>query len=712
MHPDTIFKINSHPNYRPISHPLALLVLLIMPLLVWAEPTSTATKLAPQAERFNINEMQQGSLLIKAVDGTGYLQAALVETAVTMEITGMVANVMVRQSFTNQDSSAFWANGVYVFPLPENSAVNKLRMKVGERVIEGLVKERQSARKIYQAARKTGKKATLLEQQRPNLFTSRVANIRPGETVVVEIEYQQTLEYDAGWFSLRFPMTTNVRYVPGSGPVKGYDGGGWSYNTDQVTDASQITPPMTPAGVGPANPVTIHIGLDSGMTLANITSAYHAITTKHLGNHRYQIELTKGSVSADRDFVLRYRPVQGKAPQAALFQQQVDNERYGLLMLVPPHAQWSRKNRGPREVVFVIDTSGSMLGTSINQARSALLSGLKRLQPNDSFNIIQFNSITTQFAPHSRDANRINLNLASQYVRGLNANGGTEMAPALRAAFDAQDPQERLRQIIFITDGSVGNEQQLYQLIGQQLGKSRLFTVGIGSAPNSHFMREAATLGRGTFSYIGNPTEVEQKIGALFDKLQFPVLADISVGADDPTVESWPHPIPDLYLHEPLLVHLKLDQQQQLAITGTVGGQPWSTKLPMTTGRNSLGLDLLWARAKITSLNRSLAHGADPAQVRQAVTNLGLKHHLITAYTSLVAVDTTPTRPAKAKSRDVSVAAKMPAGSTMRAPMARLPQTATPQLLNLILMAIFGLIGLATRQLVKPTPHEVPGENR
>ena len=673
--------------FRIIQHLLVLLLFVGLRAVAAAPPEMVPVH--------SLDEVQRGSLLFEADSGgeRRLLLAPTVDTDVTMDITAMVARVRVRQTFTNP--SDHWVNGVYVFPLPETAAVDHMKLVIGKRVIEGEIRRRAEARRIYEQARKSGRKASLIEQQRPNLFTNRVANIGPGESVTVEIAYQQSVSYRDERFSIRFPLTLAVRYIPGTPKIGGFDGGGWALNTDQVPDASQITPPMTAAGEGHPNPVRITVNLDAGMALNRITSSYHPVKWVETRPHHYRVTLAKGPVPADRDFELVWTPEPGKAPRAALFVQARQDADYALLMLMPPEIAWARQAALSREMIFVIDTSGSMAGTSIRQAREALKLGLDRLKAGDRFNIIEFNSVTRLFAPSAVEATPQNLSRARRFVDGLVANGGTEMAGALQAALKDQQDDGRVRQVVFLTDGSVGNEAALFRIIDDRLGRSRLFTVGIGSAPNAYFMREAATLGKGTFTYIGDIGEVREKMDRLFEKLEFPVLSDIRLrwgsGAE---ADYWPRPVPDLYLHEPLIVSFRLDHSEhELHLSGRMNGQAWQTTLPVDRGGQARGLDVLWARNKIHSLEQQKSRGASPEKIRQAITELGLRHHIVTAHTSLVAVDKTPSRPADTPSRDAAVPNKMPHGWAMRAPGGRLPQTATAAPLHLLLGLL--LLGLA-----------------
>ena len=531
-----------------------------------------------------------------------------------------------------------------------------------------------------------------------------MANIGPGESIVVTIEYQQTLNYDKGRFSVRFPMTIGIRYIPGSRRVAGFDGGGWAFNTDQVPDASTITPPVTEAGHDHDNPVSISVELNTGFPLAQVLSPYHKIRTQHVGQHRYRIEFADGVVSANRDFELFWIPEPQYAPRAALFTQEKDQELYGLLMMIPPESEWAEQTALPREVIYVIDTSGSMSGTSIAQAKEALLFGLERLQSDDAFNVVQFNSSTHKFAPAAVPATATNLAGAKAYVLALRANGGTEMAGALGAVLHGTDDASRVRQVVFLTDGSVGNEKRLFTIIHNQLGDSRLFTVGIGSAPNSYFMREAATIGRGTYTYIGSVQEVRAKMRDLFEKMQYPVLSNITLEwPNGSTMDSWPDPVRDLYIHEPLVVSFKLaERESALRVLGRMNGAARSTELPVDASGGAEGLDVLWARNKIRSLEQQTSRGAPRDEIKAAITDLGLEHHIVTAYTSLVAVDVTPTRHADALARNAAVPAKKPHGWEMQIPQARLPQTATPAALHMLVGLMLALASMLARTFRRP----------
>jgi Ca-activated chloride channel homolog len=653
------------------------------------------------------SEARQGTLLFKSGAKGETFAAPLLHTEVAIRVSGMVARAQVRQTFRNPSDD--WYEGVYVFPLPENSAVDRLRMEIGSRIVEGVVRERGEAKQRYEQAKHSGRRAALLEQERPNIFTSSVANIGPREDVVVEIEYQQTLRYDSGRFSLRFPMAVGVRYIPGTLPVAGEPGTGWAWNTTRVSDAARITPPVIHPSNGPINPVSIRIELDAGAPLAAIDSPYHRINLRTLEHRKELVELEGGATPANRDFELNWTPAVESAPHAAWFTERRGDRTYGLLMILPPNAKSAGK-RIPREAILVIDTSGSMSGTSIAQAREALELAIDGLSPEDRFNIVEFNSYARALFKNARAATRENRAEARGWVRSLRAQGGTEMALALNLALDGGESGERIRQVVFLTDGQVGNEDELFRLVRAKLGDSRLFTVGIGSAPNSHFMTKAARIGRGSFTYIGKVEEVRQKMGELFAKLESPVLKGVKIDwPEGAAAEVWPARIPDLYAGEPVVVTVALDKAGGWArVSGLRGDTSWEQGIALDRPTQSSGMGVLWARDKIGSLMDAAREGAGAEETRARVIELALTHQLVTKYTSLVAIDRTPARAPGEDLKTAAMPANLPDGWNYEAVFGpqpadtfagQLPQGATDSRFNLLAGALTLL--LATLLLLR-----------
>ncbi len=613
-------------NHKSLAWTLFLLATLIFRPALASGPTPA--------------EMQAGSLLMQMSEG--YATATLLDTNVNITVNGLVARVSVMQEFRNEGSE--WVEGVYVFPLPDEAAVDHMRLYVGDRFIEGEIREKEQARREYEQARQEGKKTSLVEQQRANLFTTSVANIGPGEAVIVEIEYLETVRYDDGTFSLRFPMTLTPRYIPGEATTD-RQGTGWAADTTLVDDASLITPPMI--GASNSHKISLQARINAGMRLEIIASRYHPVTVGETSSH-YTVALAGARASMDHDFELLWRPVPSAAPRGMVFAETVNGEPHYLLMVMPPD-DGTATSRMPREMIFVVDTSGSMHGVSITQAKEALQRALTGLQPGDRFNVIEFNNYPTPMFAESMPASGSNIAMAQAFVNRLQANGGTEMNAALQFALRAPPSHGYLRQIIFITDGAVGNEEGLFKLIEARLAGARLFTVGIGSAPNSWFMRKAAEAGRGTFTTISALHEVTEKMDRLFRKLENPQLTNIELQwPSGAAIESFPAIVPDLYLGEPVAVRVKASSEflpgAALRIVGNSIAGTWTADVSLALGTPSPGVAALWARARIADLLDRQRRGADETETRDAIVATALMHHLVSKYTSLVAVDKTPAR--------------------------------------------------------------------
>lgn len=641
--------------------------------------------------------------------------ATLEKTDITVDATGMIARVIVKQHFKNE--SEFWSEGKYIFPLPNDAAVDYMAMHIGERKIVGTVKEKNEAKKIYEKAKNAGKKASLVSQHRPNLFSNKVANIAPGESITVELHYVETIHYEHGQFSLRLPTTITPRYFPLSfqsdsqtrfseanhqkdsnkntshafSHIENFE----KISTSQSNifpsseEVETLSPPMKPSNA--ASPISVTATINAGLPLQKIISKYHPFQQHNLENN-YTLSIAESAI-ANKDVVIEWTPKLGTAPIAASFNQRIDNQDYLLLMVMPPQ-NISSQNTLPKETVFVIDTSGSMAGKSIQQAKLALANSLGHLTPKDRFNIIEFNSNHRALFPKSVIASPQNIKLARYFISSLEANGGTEMAGALNAAFSNQEDYQFVRQVIFMTDGSVGNEDALFNLIEQKRLQSRLFTVGIGSAPNSYFMEQAAESGQGTFTFINSSADITQGIGDLFFQISNPIMTDISIQFPHKEVEFYPKKYRDLYAGEPLLISAKTDKPFDKNIPITINGKIFTsnntsghyisnsatsslthqTPQQVSTHQDSterfeqlISLDgqqkastvsKLWARHKLKDLSnqerklkrnyRGMVSAIQPSgleSIKASIINVALEHQLLSQYTSFVAVEERITRP-------------------------------------------------------------------
>ncbi|WP_462157476.1 marine proteobacterial sortase target protein [Pseudoalteromonas sp. GB56] len=591
-------------------------------------------------------EDAQARLNFHDVQGTSVAPGVLLHTKASMQITGLINHVEITQVFENRHP--FAVNAQYLFPLPSESAVHGMVMTVGERKVIGKISEKQEAERQYQVAKRAGKRAAIVKQQRANMFSSRLANVGPGERVEITLNYQEMIAFRGAQISVRLPMTFTPRYHP-----KRYEMATEESAPSQHTSAAEqgwlnpkFVAKLTPHhdAYAPNKPLLeVDIDIDFGLELEHIqTPQFHSVITNPSFGH-YRVQLTDNDMN--RDFVLRAKVAPSNEAQAAFFRQTAKSGDYGLMMLMPPSDEFMTTQRMTREIIFVIDSSGSMHGGSMDAAKQAVFYALDNLNDNDSFNIIDFDSNASMFRPQAVVANEFNRAEAERFVYNLQADGGTEIADALNHALDGNIHPDYVRQVVFLTDGSVGNEQALFELIGQQLGDSRLFTVGIGSAPNAYFMRRAAHVGRGSFTFISHSSDVSRQMKNLFERLQNPAIRDVQLsGSSSPELDYWPKPLPDLYFGEPIMVAIKLTPgQQDILIDANSQFGPLQMRMPMHDSTanypHSEAIARLWARQQISSL--LLYHQQD--KVRQQVLDLALEHQLLSPFTAFIAIEDVPT---------------------------------------------------------------------
>jgi Ca-activated chloride channel family protein len=615
------------------------------------------------------------------IDAGVYTELAI-DTGIQLDITGLVARVEITQQFTNRSSQ--WAEGIYRFPLPQGAAVDQMRIKVGERLLEGEIQEKETARRTYQKAREAGQTATIVEQQRRNQFETRLANIGPGETIEITIGFLQTVSYSDFSFHLRLPMTFTPRWEPG-------------LLAGNIQASTLNTPALLPATSTTAHGLKFNANLVSAVEFAAIESRYHDVDIRQVENG-YSIELLNPYQVTDRDFELSWTPTLGSHPSVSLTTFNDGESVYAQLMLAPPMAD--AINPQPREVIFIIDTSGSMEGASLVQAKAALLHALGSLSADDYFNLLEFNSVTDLLYDQSVPVTQSSLYTATNFINGLNANGGTDMAPALKTALELPEVPQLMRQVVFITDGAVGNETELLQKVAQDLGDSRMFTVAIGHAPNSWFMRKTAEIGRGSYVHIGKADEVNERMSALWNRIQLPALTNICIDWGE-SAEFYPEIVPDLYAGEPLWLLARLPSEPTLIeLCGELNGLDWRLNVngwdAAAAVDNGDSLAKLWARKKIEALEDSLMFGADRELTQLEITATALEYGLLTRQTSLVAVDKTPRRKSDVSLTRSNIPGLLPAGSP--AELAGYPSTATGWLSQLLLSLLVLL--LATAMLV------------
>lgn len=571
----------------------------------------------------------------------------LKHTHVSATLNGMVAEVEVRQTYENPATHPIEA--IYTFPLPENSAVNFMQMVIGKRTVTAEIEERVRARRRYEAAKREGFTAALMEQERPNIFTQSVANIAPGETIDVVVRYVQDLSYDRGEYEFVFPMVVGPRFMPGA-PV-GASGTGTAPDTTKVPDASRISPPYVGKGQRSGHDISVEVQANAGHPIASFRAVTHQVSSRKTADGTLHVALTEAASIPNRDFVLRYRAV-GRKPLASLYTSGESGPGFFSLVVEPPTLDVETLV-GRREVIFVVDVSGSMAGTPLSLCRRAMRTALLGLRPQDTFNIITFAGHTTQAFPQPRPADRTNLDRAFAIVNEMRAGGGTYMANAIDAALAPEVESERHRYVFFMTDGYVGNEDEILaksaafvQRHKAQGKRAKVFGFGVGSSPNRYLLGGLSKVGEGVSVYATNREDPNRAVNQFYHYIDSAVLSDVRIDWGGLVARQvYPNEIPDLFASHPLVLHGQYTGKAARAprLLAKAGDQeieiPISVEPVETRGDPSRALGSLWARAQIVELEETLLDGSVPdAQAR--ITRLGLTHRLVTRFTSFVAVDT------------------------------------------------------------------------
>ncbi|MHC4716027.1 MAG: VIT domain-containing protein, partial [Planctomycetota bacterium] len=571
--------------------------------------------------------------------------APLRHTDVKIQVRGFVAEVTVQQEFFNPLDRPIEAE--YVFPLPHDSAVNATEMRIGERVITGKIDRRASARQKYEQARDAGKRAALLEQERPNIFTQSVANIAANETVHVTIRYVQTLPYADGRYELVFPMVVGPRYIPGA-PVSGERanrGGGRLDDTDQVPDASRITPPVVPPGQRCGHDISLAVDLDAGVPLGDVTSRAHQVAVSRDGEDKARVVLSDADAIPNKDFVLSFT-VAGGRPEVGFLAHHDGKKGHFTLVLQPPADPPAAQIR-PREILCVLDCSGSMDGPPLRLSKHAAGRILDNLRPTDRFNLMRFSSRATTFQPRSVPATPANIHAGRMYLASLAPGGGTEMIAGVRQALRGEIPEDLLRIVVLFTDGYIGNEKAILAEVKRKIGPARMFSFGVGSSSNRYLLDRMAIVGRGTAQYVLLADDPSEAVDAFVNRIDSPVLTDIEVkfhGAE--AADVIPALIPDVFAGLPVYVHGRYDKpgKATIRVSGRIGATATSAEIEVdlpAPDESHSPLPSVWARRRIKELElRKLAADTGGAErVAGQIAELALEYSLMSAYTSFVAID-------------------------------------------------------------------------
>ena len=608
-------------------------------LLASAKPAQTAVSKDESAKKADTPATSgSGTLLAMAGSGKELGQCPLKHTDVSCDIAGYVARVTVKQTFHNPYKDKIEA--LYTFPLSQQGAVDEMVMKVGERTIHGTIKKREEARQIYEQARANGQTASLLDQERSNIFSQSVANIEPGKDIEITIKYVETLNYDKGKYSFVFPTVVGPRFTP---------------PTTNVEPLSQTTTlpgekQYVKEGQRSGHDLSLNVHLNAGMAVSDLKSQLHEIKIENGGPGKADISLLDKNTIANRDFVLSWNVAQDNLKSGYLTYRDaaVDQNGYFTLMLVPPK-RVSPDKIAPKEMIFVIDCSGSQSGPPLDKAKETMRYILDHMNADDTFQIIAFSDTTRTFAAQPEKVSEAMKEKAHKFISALQANGGTWMAPAVEEACKAPADQHRLRIVTFMTDGFVGNDLEILGMIKKLRGVSRWFPFGTGNSVNGMLIDGMAREGGGEADYVLLNSSGEAAGKKFYDRIASPVLTDIKIKIDGvKTAEVFPREVSDVWAEKPLYFKGKYTAggAGTVTLSGFAAGQPYEQKLTVNFPQNNAanpGIASLWARAKVDRLMSEdylgAQNGTPNKELKEEIVNTALAHHIITQYTSFVAVE-------------------------------------------------------------------------
>jgi Ca-activated chloride channel family protein len=609
-----------------------------------------------------------------AEDGFGALTTAkgplpLKALDVNARVTGLIAEIVVQQTFVNTHSEPLEAT--YICPLPDRAAVTRFRLEVAGRIVEGVLKERGTARKEYETAIKEGHRAAITEEERPGVFTMRVGNLPPAEVATVHLTLAGPLPYADGEATFRFPLVVAPRYIPGT-PLPGPPvGDGVAPDTDAVPDASRISPPVLLPGF--PNPVRLSLAVefpepgnsDRGAALASDFRASLHTVQEDEGMRGRRLVLQPGE-RLERDFVLRFR-LAGPQVRTSLAIQPDDHSDEGTfaLTLVPPCAivgqasslaptpdgqAESLPHIRPRDIAFVLDRSGSMGGWKMVAARRALARMVESLTDRDRFTVLAFDDVIETppgfdgwTLPPATDHRRF---LAAEYLAKVEARGGTEMAQPLDAAVRelTRDTGDRDRVLVLVTDGQVGNEDQILRNLGKRLRNVRVFALGVDTAVNAAFLRRLADLGGGVSELVESEERLDEVMDGLHRRIETPVLAGLQLepgGLEVMPGSVTPARLPDLFAGAPVIIQGRYrgSAQGSLSVRATdASGRPWSSEA-VARAAEVPALHAVWARARLRDLEDRYAAGGDHEALEKQIVGLSLRFGVLCHFTAFVAVD-------------------------------------------------------------------------
>ncbi len=574
----------------------------------------------------------------------------LKNTLVTVNITGVIADVIVTQQYTNNGTRPI--NARYIFPASTRAAVHGMEMKIGEKLIYAKIKERQAAQKAFDKAKKQGKSASLLKQQRPNVFSMNVANIMPEDTVDIELRYTELLVPTDGTYRFVYPTVVGPRYS--SQPEEG------APKTDLW-----LKNPYLEEGSEPRMKFHLDVHISTGLPIQEIFCSSHETKTTWEGKSIAKLRLKDSETfGSNRDFILDYR-LTGRQIESGLMMYEAEDEKFFLLMVQPPE-RVELEDIPPREYVFVVDVSGSMHGYPLNTAKKLLKDLIGGLRKTDKFNLVLFAGASKLMASQSVQATTRNIRRAIRILDSTRGGGGTELSRGLERSLSIPRDENYSRTTVIVTDGYISAEKEVFTLIRENLNRTNVFSFGIGTSVNRYLIEGMAKAGLGEPFIVTEPEEAHLAADKFREYVQSPVLTRISIqyqGLETYDIE--PPSIPDLFAQRPIVVFGKWRGQLLGAIElrGSGGRGPYVQTIDVTHTtplEMNHALRYLWARTRISRLSDLNFNNADSENQAQ-ITSLGLTYNLLTAYTSFIAVHEEIRNP-EGHSKDVKQPLPLPKG--------------------------------------------------
>jgi len=604
-------------------------------------PQRCASDQAPQAASLQADEGWDRSTIRVQTDD-GLRELPLQESTFETLVVGTVAETTVTQVFANPFNEPIEA--VYAFPLHERAAVDDYWIHIGERSLHGEIHRRAEAKEIYEDAKANGQRAGLLEQERPNVFTQSVANIPPGESIEIQMHVVQPIAQEAGRGTLSLATVVGPRFIPGK--PTGRSGVGVRPDTDEVADASKVTPPVLDPKSRGCAPLLITVDIESQHSIGELTSANHAVSS-HAGNGVTTVELTAGATLANRDFELSWR-MGGDSTEAALMTQPDEGGGGAFTLTLVPPTSLEAEDAVPRDLIFVVDNSGSMGGKPMDTAKAVMRQAIESMGPEDRFTVLRFSESASKLSVGLLDNTASNRRRGLEYVQDMRGMGGTHMRAGIEAALALAQSSDRVPMVLLLTDGYIGNEAAIFELTDEHLGHARIFGLGVGQAPNRFLLGGLSTVGRGAVSYVGSDETVEAAVERFYRRIASPALRDISIDWGTlPVKDVAPSRLPDLFVGQPVVVFGRYSNEG----AGTVVVEGWQGKhktrfeleVDLAQGTSGTGLRSMWARTRIEELLR------DPEVFRldsaardrrtEAATEIALAYRVLTEHTAFVAVD-------------------------------------------------------------------------